>query len=84
MSDDERALIGRVIDGRFTIESVLGRGGMGVVFRARQASLDRSIQLMAPFARVFTNTLGNGRWFDSYIQNLVVPTPVVPRTGGAR
>ncbi|MFC9245610.1 MCE family protein [Streptomyces sp. NPDC057136] len=49
-----------------------------------QDSLNRSIKLMAPFARVFTNTLGNGRWFDSYIQNLVAPTPVVPRTGGPR
>ncbi|MER7111606.1 MCE family protein [Streptomyces sp. NPDC000229] len=46
-----------------------------------QASLDRSIKLMAPYVRVFTNTLGNGRWFDSYIQNMVA-APVVPRTGG--
>ena len=25
---------------------------------------------MAPFYRVFTNTLGNGPWFDTYIQNM--------------
>jgi phospholipid/cholesterol/gamma-HCH transport system substrate-binding protein len=48
-----------------------------------QSSLDRSVKLMAPYVRVFTNTLGNGRWFDSYIQNLVA-APVVPRTGGSR
>lgn len=50
-----------------------------------QSSLDRSIKLMAPYVRLFTNTLGNGRWFDSYVQNLVA-APVVPRTrtGGAR
>ena len=48
-----------------------------------QASLDRSVALLAPYVRVFTNTLGNGRWFDSYIQNLVA-APVVPRTGGSR
>ncbi|KMS70975.1 ABC transporter substrate-binding protein [Streptomyces viridochromogenes] len=47
-----------------------------------QSSLDRSIKLMAPYVRLFTNTLGNGRWFDSYVQNLVA-APVVPRTGGA-
>jgi serine/threonine-protein kinase len=38
-------LIGRVIDGRFTIQSVLGRGGMGVVYRAHQSSLERSVAL---------------------------------------
>ncbi|WP_228044916.1 MCE family protein [Streptomyces ferrugineus] len=50
-----------------------------------QSSLDRSIELMAPYVRLFTNTLGNGRWFDSYVQNLVA-APVVPRaqSGGAR
>ncbi|MFD7281788.1 MCE family protein [Streptomyces sp. NPDC059862] len=48
-----------------------------------QSSLDRSVKLLAPYVRVFTNTLGNGRWFDSYVQNLVA-APVVPRTGGSR
>jgi virulence factor Mce-like protein len=47
-----------------------------------QSSLDRSVKLLAPYVRVFTNTLGNGRWFDSYIQNLVA-APVTPRTGGS-
>ncbi|MGW2641155.1 MCE family protein [Streptomyces sp. NPDC001348] len=48
-----------------------------------QAGLDRSVRLLAPYVRVFTNTLGNGRWFDSYVQNLVA-APVAPRTGGTR
>ncbi|MFE5923696.1 MCE family protein [Streptomyces sp. NPDC056468] len=48
-----------------------------------QSSLDRSIKLLAPYVRLFTNTLGNGRWFDSYVQNLVA-APVVPRTGGGQ
>ncbi|MFC9508389.1 MCE family protein [Streptomyces sp. NPDC057002] len=48
-----------------------------------QSSLDRSVKLLAPYVRLFTNTLGNGRWFDSYVQNLVA-APVVPRTGGAQ
>ena len=45
---------------------------------ANQANLDRSIRLLAPFVRVFANTLGNGRWFDTYVQNLV-PVPGGPR-----
>ncbi|WP_328437789.1 MCE family protein [Streptomyces sp. NBC_00444] len=48
-----------------------------------QSSLDRSVRLLAPYVRVFSNTLGNGRWFDSYVQNLVA-APVVPSTGDSR
>ena len=44
---------------------------------ANQANLDQSIRLVAPFVRVFANTTGNGRWFDTYIQNLV-PVPGGP------
>jgi phospholipid/cholesterol/gamma-HCH transport system substrate-binding protein len=29
---------------------------------------------MAPFYRVFANTLGNGRWFDTYICGLLPPS----------
>ncbi|MBT2408010.1 MULTISPECIES: MCE family protein [unclassified Streptomyces] len=78
-------LSGLVRDNQAEIGPALSRLNTVVrMLERNQASLDRSIQLMAPFARVFTNTLGNGRWFDSYIQNLVAPTPVVPRTGGTR
>ncbi len=34
-----------------------------------QENLDNSLRLMAPFYRVFANTLGTGPWFDTYIQN---------------
>ncbi len=36
-----------------------------------QDDLDAGIKAMAPFTRVFANTLGNGRWFDTYIPNLI-------------
>ncbi|MEU4391398.1 MCE family protein [Kribbella sp. NPDC023855] len=42
-----------------------------------QNALDASIRGLAPYARVFTNTLGTGPWFDTYVQNLV-PVPEIP------
>ncbi|MDH2390893.1 MCE family protein [Streptomyces sp. HNM0663] len=78
-------LSGLVKDNRQAIGPALKRLNTVVrMLERNQASLDRSVKLLAPYARVFTNTLGNGRWFDSYIQNMVTPTPVVPRTGDSR
>ena len=48
------------------------------VLNKNQQNLDNSLRLMAPFYRVFANTLGNGPWFDTYIQNM----PPVPALGG--
>ncbi|MFD5227074.1 MCE family protein [Streptomyces qaidamensis] len=73
VQDNEKE-IGPALKGLNTVVKMLERN---------QSSLDRSIELLAPYVRVFTNTLGNGRWFDSYVQNLVA-APVVPRTGGER
>jgi phospholipid/cholesterol/gamma-HCH transport system substrate-binding protein len=47
------------------------------VLRKNQNNLDNSLRLMAPFYRVFTNTLGSGPWFDTWISNL----PPGPATG---
>ena len=47
------------------------------VLNKNEDNLDNSLRLMAPFYRVFANTLGTGPWFDTYIQNL----PPVPRVG---
>ncbi|MFG2548532.1 MCE family protein [Streptomyces sp. NPDC048581] len=74
VQDNEKE-IGPALEGLNRVVEMLERN---------QSSLDRSIKLLAPFVRVFTNTLGNGRWFDSYVQNMVVPAPVEPRTGGAQ
>jgi len=37
--------VGRVIDGRFTLQKRLGKGGMGMVYRAEQAPLGRQVAI---------------------------------------
>ncbi len=41
----EEALVGKVIDGRFTIRALIGVGGMGAVYRAHQHSMDREVAI---------------------------------------
>jgi len=47
------------------------------VLNKNEDNIDNSLRLMAPFYRVFANTLGTGPWFDTYIQNM----PPVPEVG---
>jgi phospholipid/cholesterol/gamma-HCH transport system substrate-binding protein len=71
-------LTGLVRDNREAIRPALTNlKNVLAVLETNQANLDRSIKLLAPFVRVFANTVGNGRWFDTYIQNLV-PVPGGP------
>jgi len=51
------------------------------ILNKNEDNIDNSLRLMAPFYRVFTNTLGNGPWFDTYIQNMP-PAPDLLNGGG--
>ena len=51
------------------------------VLNKNEDNLDDTLRLMAPFYRVFANTLGNGPWFDTYIQNMP-PAPDLLNGGG--
>ncbi len=42
------------------------------LLNSNQETLDRGLALLGPFYRVFTNSIGNGRWFDNYICNFSV------------
>ena len=58
--------------------------GVVDVLNKNENNVDQSLRLLAPFYRVFTNTLGNGPWFDTYIQN-IAPVPDLngdPEVGG--
>jgi len=72
--DLARELSGLVQDNQNQLKPALEQlGRVTTILQRNQDNLDRSLALMAPFYRVFANTLGNGRWFDTYICGLLPP-----------
>jgi phospholipid/cholesterol/gamma-HCH transport system substrate-binding protein len=68
-------LSGLVADNRTQLKPTLDKlGKVTDVLQRNQDNLDRSLQLMAPFARVGANATGNGRWFEGYLCGLLPPT----------
>src|SRR5438309_11514299 len=59
LEEDPSAMIGNVLDGQYQIEALLGKGGMGAVFRARHILLgDRvAIKVLPPEMRSNTEWL---------------------------
>ena len=43
------------------------------VLHRNQDNLSRGLENLAPFTRLFSNTVGSGRWFDSYVCGQVPP-----------
>lgn len=64
-------LRGLVADNQKTLGPMLDSlDGVLSLLQQNQDSLERGISLLGPFYRLFNNVIGNGRWFDNYIQNL--------------
>lgn len=71
-------LTGLVRDNRAALKPALDRlTKVLAVLTKHEQDLDKTIARMAPFTRVYANTLGNGRWFDTYVANLTVPVGVL-------
>ncbi|MFM9373642.1 MCE family protein [Streptomyces sp. Da 82-17] len=49
------------------------------VLERNQGKLDRTLSLVGPYYRLIGNTLGSGRWFDSYLCG-VVPRDYLPES----
>ncbi|MEV5539342.1 MCE family protein [Saccharopolyspora shandongensis] len=62
--DDNNAQIGPALQQLDRVTKMLQRN---------QDNLNRSLAMFAPFTRYFSNVLGNGRWFDTYICGLLPP-----------
>lgn len=70
-------LTGLVRDNRSQLKPALDQlTKVLAVLEKHEKDLGDTIAAMGPFTRLFANVLGNGRWFDTYIQNLT--TPVSP------
>jgi phospholipid/cholesterol/gamma-HCH transport system substrate-binding protein len=64
-------LTGLVVDNRSALNPALTHLKTVIdTLNANEASIYRTLQLAGPFVRVFSNTIGNGKWFDTYVANL--------------
>jgi virulence factor Mce-like protein len=67
-----KQLSGLVADNRASLTPALQQlSTVTDILERNRAALGQTISNLAPFVRVFTNTLGNGRWFDSFVDNLL-------------
>jgi phospholipid/cholesterol/gamma-HCH transport system substrate-binding protein len=61
-----------VADNRAALTPALQQlGTVTDILERNRSALGETVNKLAPFVRVFTNTLGNGRWFDSFVENLI-------------
>ncbi|MFL6024559.1 MAG: MCE family protein [Marmoricola sp.] len=66
------ALSGIVADNRKQIGPVLADlDKVTTLLRKREASLQKTIHNLGPYASILINVIGTGPWFDAYVPNLV-------------
>jgi ABC-type transporter Mla subunit MlaD len=87
-------LSGLVADNREALAPTLQQLSVVTDLLSRnRAALAETVNNFAPYVRVFANTLGNGRWFDSFVNDLLptvlgavvctgTETPVTGCSGG--
>ncbi|WP_137724901.1 MCE family protein [Prescottella subtropica] len=75
-----RELAGLVADNEAQITPALTQlQGVIDILNENQQNLDKALEYAAPFYRIYANVLGNGRWFDTVVTNLLPPgLPDVP------
>lgn len=67
-------LVGLVNDNRAQLGPVLNElQGVVNTLTNNLSNIDSGLAMLAPFYRLFTNALGNGRWFDAILPNLLGP-----------
>lgn len=65
-------LSGLVADNQATLAPALAQlSDVTAILLRNRDNIDATIEQLGPFVRVFANTLGNGRWFDSYVEGLI-------------
>ncbi|MFJ9624195.1 MCE family protein [Streptomyces sp. NPDC101181] len=79
-------LTGLVQDNRKQLKPTLDAlGRVTAVLVKNRASLDKVLALTGSYSRLVGNTLGNGRWFDTYVCGVVpknyLPAGTPPATG---
>jgi phospholipid/cholesterol/gamma-HCH transport system substrate-binding protein len=83
VSTDELAtqISGLVADNRTRLAPALAQlRQVLATLQADRDNLSKTLANMAPFIDAFTNVLGNGRWFDSWLNGLL--QPYTPKVGG--
>jgi phospholipid/cholesterol/gamma-HCH transport system substrate-binding protein len=80
-----KQLTGLVADNRAVIGPALTQlnGTLGIL-KSHQKQLDQTVHLVAPFVRDFTDTLGNGRWFETVIHNIADVGPNGPAPSASK
>ena len=80
-------LIALVRENRATLAPALAKlHDVVLVLKANEGNIDKALPRLATFTRIFSNNLGNGRWFDTLIVNETSPLGIGPANplGGTR